>query len=55
MGDDTAMNRKKQKREEYLTGIAIGLIIGILFFSKLTFGAPIEPTAQYKNCDVSIK
>lgn len=38
------MNRKT---EEWLTGIALGLIIGILFFAKLAFGAPLEDPEDY--------
>ena len=35
------------KRKEYLTGIAIGLILGILFFGKLAFGAPLDDSRDY--------
>lgn len=54
---------RKKAKEEWLTGIAIGLLIGILLFSKLAFGAElsyedvalIEKTVQAEAGNQSIE
>ena len=42
------------KRKEYLTGIAIGLILGILFFGKLAFGAPLDDSDYLEENGIEI-
>lgn len=36
----------KQKTKEYLLGISIGVIMGILFFSRLIFAAPVKEEVE---------
>ncbi len=36
-----------KKSKEYLTGITLGLVIGILFFAKLAFAAPADDPEKY--------
>ena len=48
--------RKADKKGEILTGVAIGLILAILFFTKLTFAATVknEPQRWHVNGSATI-
>lgn len=48
--------KRTNKKGEVLTGVAIGLILAILFFSKLTFAATVEnePQRWHVNGSVTI-
>lgn len=50
-GNDAAKENTemRKKTSEYLTGISIGLLIGILFFMKLAFAAPVDDAEAYLN------
>lgn len=36
-----------RKSKEYLTGIILGLVLGILFFARLAFAAPVDDAEKY--------
>lgn len=38
--------KREEKIKEFLTGIIIGLLFGIIFFAKLAFGAPVDDSEK---------
>ena len=47
--------KKKNKQSEFLIGIMLGLLLAILFFTKLTFAAEVnEPQRWHVNGSVAI-
>lgn len=47
--------KKKNKQSEFLIGIMLGLVLAILFFTKLTFAAEVnEPQRWHVNGSVAI-